>query len=67
MLISANDELVNLYIKNKIEFLEINKNLNKILSIKKYSNLTKKKPKKISDIINLSEDVRLKTRNLCIQ
>ncbi len=67
VLISANDELVNLYIKNKIEFLEINKNLNKILSIKKYSNLTKKKPKKISDIINLSEDVRLKTRNLCIQ
>ena len=67
VLISANDELVDLYIDNKIKFLEINKNLIKILKYKKYSNLIKKKPKKISDIINLSEEVRLKTRNLCIQ
>ena len=67
VLISANDELVDLYIKNKIKFLEINKNLIKILKYKKYSNLIRKKPKKISDIINLSEEVRLKTRNLCIQ
>ncbi len=67
VLISANDELVSLYIKNKIKFLEINKNLIKILKFKKYANLIKKKPKKISDIVNLSEEVRLKTRNLCIQ
>ena len=67
VLISANDELVQLYISNKIKFLDINKNLIKILKYKKYSNLIKKKPKKISDIINLSEEVRLKTRNLCIQ
>ena len=66
VLISANDELVDLYIKNKIKFLEINKNLIKILKYKKYSKLIKKKPKKISDILNLSEEVRLKTRNLCI-
>ncbi len=67
VLISANDELVSLYIKNKIKFLEINKNLIKILKFKKYANLINKKPKKISDIANLSEEVRLKTRNLCIQ
>ena len=67
VLISANDELVDLYIKNKIKFLDINKNLTKILKYKKYLNLIRKKPKKISDIINLSEEVRLKTRNLCIQ
>ena len=67
VLISANDELVNLYINNKIKFLDINRNLIKILNIKKYSNLNKKKPKNISDIINLSEEVRLKTINLCIQ
>ena len=67
VLISANDELVNLYIKNKINFLDINKNLIKILKYKKYSNLIKIKPKKISDITSLSEEVRLKTRNLCIQ
>ena len=67
VLISANDELVELYIHNKIKFLQINKILLKILNNKKYSNLIKKKPKKISDITNLSEEVRLKTRNLCIQ
>ena len=66
LLISANDELVDQYIKNKIKFFEINKILTKILSYKKYSKLNKKKPKKISDIINLSEEVRLKTRQLCI-
>ena len=67
VLISANDELVDLYIKNKITFLEINKFLLKILKFKKYSNLTNKKPRKISDIINLSEEVRLKTRKVCIR
>ena len=67
VLISSNDELVDLYFKNKINFLDINKNLTKILSFKKYSNLINKKPKKISDIINLSKEVRLKTKNLCIQ
>ena len=66
LLISANDELVDQYINNKIKFFEINKILIKILSYKKYSKLNKKKPKKISDIINLSEEVRLKTRQLCI-
>ena len=67
VLISSNDELVDLYIQNKIKFLQINKILLKILNNKKYSNLIKKKPKKLSDIINLSEEVRLKTRNLCIK
>ena len=66
LLIAANDELVDQYIKNNIKFFEINKILTKILSYKKYSKLNKKKPKKISDIINLSEEVRLKTRQLCI-
>ena len=67
VLISANDQLVELYIKNKIKFVEINLYLKKILNFKKYLNLINKKPKKISDIINLSEEVRLKTRKLCIQ
>jgi len=47
--------------------MEINKFLIKILKFKKYSNLINKKPKNISDIISLSEEVRLKTRQLCIE
>ena len=46
---------------------KINKILIKVLSYKKYAKLIKVKPKKISDIINLSEEVRLKTKKLCIQ
>ena len=67
VLVSANDELVDMYIRNRIKFLEINKYLFKILKYEKYSNLIRTKPKKISDIVNLSEEVRLKTRKLCIQ
>ena len=67
VLVSANDELVDLYIQNRIKFLEINKYLLKILKYEKYSNLIRTKPKKISDIVNLSEEVRLKTRKLSIQ
>ena len=67
VLISANDELVDLYINDKIKFLDIYKNLIKIIKMKNYSKLIKKKPKNISDIINLSKEVRLKTRKLCIK
>ena len=67
VLISANDEIVDLFIKNKVKFLDIHKKLINIINYKKYSVLIRKKPKKISDIINLSKEVRLKTRNLCIR
>jgi len=67
VLTSANDELVNLYIQKKIKFLDIYRNLRKIINNKKYLSLTRKKPKKISDITNLSREVRLKTIKQCIK
>jgi len=67
VLTSANDELVNLFSENLIKFLDINRNLMKIIKLKKFSKLIGKKPKKISDIINLSKEVRLKTIKLCIR
>ena len=67
VIVAANDELVDLYIKNKIRFLDIHQKLMNIINNKKYSSLISKKPKNISDIITLSEDVRLKTRNLCVK
>jgi len=67
VIISANDELVDLYIKKKIKFLDIYKYLNRILKLKKYIKLLKKKPTHIKEIVNLSEEVRLKTKNLCIK
>ena len=67
VLISANDELVDLYLKNKIKYLDIYHMLIKIINLKEFSTQIKKKPIKLSDIINLSRDVRLKTRKLCIK
>ncbi len=67
VLISANEELVNLYLKKKIKFLDIYKNLMKIIRLKKYSKLIHKKPNHLIEIHNLSKEVRLKTVNLCIK
>ncbi len=66
-LISANDELVDLFIKNKIKFLDISRNLNKILKTKTFAQLINQKPQHIKEILRLSKEVRLKTRNLCIK
>ena len=67
VLISANDELVDLFIKNKIKFLDISRNLNKILKTKTFAQLINQKPQHIKEILRLSKEVRLKTRNLCIK
>ena len=67
VLISANDELVDLFIKNKIKFLDISLNLKKILKMKIFAKLINQKPRHIKEILNLSKEVRLKTRNLCIK
>ncbi len=60
VLVSANDELVKLYLNNKIKHKDIIKKLIKIINIKEFSKLNKIKPKNISEIINLDKYVRLK-------
>ena len=67
VLIAANDELVNYYLKGKINFFLIVKNLNKIINLKEFKAYKQKKPKNINDIYNLIELVRLKTKDLCIE
>ncbi len=67
VLISANDELVDLFIKKKIKYLDIHHNLKRILNMKIFSKLLNQKPRHIKEILNLSKEVRLKTKNLCIK
>ena len=67
ILISANDCLVDLFIKKKIKFTEIINNLNKILNMKEFKAYKYKKPSTGQQILNLSEHVRLKTTKLCIK
>ncbi len=67
ILISANDCLVDLFIKKKIKFTDIINNLIKILNIKEFKAYKYKKPSNGQQILNLSEHVRLKTIKLCIK
>jgi len=66
VLVSANDQLVELFLKNKINFQNITSLLNKVLGMKIFLKYKKKLPKNYNEIINLSNYVRLKTRLLCI-
>ncbi len=66
IVVSANDELVNLYLQNKIKFNEIYLNLFKIISLKEFSKYKRKSPKNINEINKLHNYVRLKTKSLCI-
>ena len=66
VLVSANDQLVDLFLKNKISFQKITFFLNKILIKKNFLKYKNRSPKNYKEIIKLSNYVRLKTRLLCI-
>ena len=67
VLITANDEIVNYYLKGYIKYDEIYKNLYKILNKNEFKLLKKIKPKNLYTINKLHKYVRLKTRELCIR
>ena len=67
ILVSINDELVDLFLKKKIKFWEIHENLNKLLNIKEFIKYKRIMPKNARQIYKLSEYVRLKTRSLSIR
>ena len=66
VLVSANDCLVNLFLKKEIKYLDINKNLKKILNLREFTKLKSSKPKDVLQIIMLSKYVALKTKSLCV-
>ena len=66
VLVSANDQLVDLFLKNKINFQKIITFLKKILGMKIFLKYKKRSPKNYKEIIKLSDYVRLKTKLLCI-
>jgi 1-deoxy-D-xylulose-5-phosphate reductoisomerase len=60
VIVAANDKLVELFLNNKIKFIDIQKNLFKIIKKKEFQKFKKKLPINIKDIINLNDYVRLK-------
>ena len=66
ILVSANDELVDMYLKKKIKFSMIYSNLFKIINLNEFIKYKKKYPKNVNEITKLNSYVRLKTKALCI-
>jgi len=60
VIVSANDKLVELFLNNKIKFTDIQIKLFKLIKNKEFQKFKKLKPKKITDITNLNDYVRLK-------
>ena len=58
IIVSANDTLVDLFLKKKIKYNEITKILLKFIKQKKFNKYKKISPKKLNDIIKLSDYVR---------
>ena len=61
VIVSANDTLVELFLNDKIKFIDIHKKLFKIINKKIFLKFKNKYPKKIKDIVELNNYVRLKT------
>jgi len=66
VLISANDELVDLFLKRKIRFLDIVKKLKVIINLKEFNKYRLIEPRNFDQIKKLSDYVRLKVKSLCI-
>ena len=67
VLVTANDVLVELFLKKKIKFYDIYKILNQVLNLNEYKRYKILKPKNLNQITNLSKNVRLKTLALSVQ
>jgi len=66
VLVSINDELVNLFLKNKINFLDISSKICHLINLSIFSKYKLQKPKNLAQIEKLNEFVRLKTRTLSV-
>ena len=66
LLVSANDELVNLFLNKKISFNQIVIKLNEIINNKLFVKYKKRAPKSVNDIYKLNNLVRLKTKSLSV-
>ncbi len=66
VLVSINDELVSLFLKNKINFLDISSKICLLTNSPIFSKFKHQKVKNLAQIEKLNEFVRLKTRTLSV-
>ena len=66
VIVAANDQLVEMFLNNKIQFLDISRILLRILKNKEFLNYKQIKPKNIAEILRLNKYVRLKISSIDI-
>ena len=66
VLVSMNDELVSLFLKNKINFLDISSKICLLMNSPIFSKFKHQKVKNLAQIEKLNKFVRLKTRTLSV-
>ena len=66
VIVAANDNLVKMFLNNKIQFLDISKTLLKILKNREFSRFKKIMPKNVNQINELSNYVSLKINSMHI-
>ena len=64
---ASNEVLVNLFLKEKIGFLDIVKTIKKIFRDKDFKKYATRHPKTIKDIVITDNWARLKTNNMCVR
>ena len=64
---AANEVCVDLFLKGKIEFLDIVKNINKVITSKDFKKHAKMKIRSVRDIKVIDNWARLKTSNMCVK
>ena len=66
VLVSINDELVNLFLEKKIQFIDISKNIIKLSKLKVFNKYKNVKPSNFKEIAKLNNFVKLKVRSMYI-
>ena len=66
IIVSANDKLVSLFLKNKIRYIDISKILLKICSMAEFNKFRSIKPKNIKEINDLADYVSLKIDSISV-
>ena len=66
VIVAANDQLVEMFLDNKIQFLDISRILLRTLNNKEFLRYKQIKPKNIAEILRLNKYVRLKISSIDI-
>ena len=66
ILVSVNDQLVDLYLNNKIKFTDISRLFFKFISLNEFKKYKKIEPKSLGSILKLNKYVHLKMNSISI-